>query len=255
LIPGWRVSAMIWSKQMDFFSQKGYQIVAIDSRSQAESSIVQSGNAPQDRAGDIEQVIKRLHLSHLTLIGWSQGAQDVAAYVDRFGTGSIENLALIDSAVSAGPEDVTESSVFVKIILQGISAYAKDPEAYSDAMMHAIISTPTSTETFKVLDNESLKTPADIGVSMLVQDLFTIDRRPTLKKFDKPTLVVASGQSRLLDAQKQMASALPQGKFIVIEHAAHAVFFDQPGEFNQLLHGFISGNDVGVTSNGTSVLR
>jgi non-heme chloroperoxidase len=244
-IPGWRVSATIWSKQLEFFAQKGYRVIAIDSRSQGDSSIVQFGNSPEDRAADIEQVIKKLHLSHLTLAGWSQGAQDVAAYVERFGTGAIENLAMIDSPVSAGPDDVGEHAPFVKIILAAISGYAMDPKTYSEGMMHSIISTPACAEAFKVLVDKSLNTPVDIGISMLVQDLFTIDRRPALRKFDKPTLIVASDQSRLLDAQKQMAATLAKGSFVVFDHAAHAVFFDQPEKFNLLIHRLISGKAVG----------
>ncbi|MFK2874545.1 alpha/beta fold hydrolase [Dyella lipolytica] len=240
LIPGWRISASIWSKQLSYFSEHQYHVIAIDSRSQGSSDVVQTGNAPENRAADIQQVISELHLTHVILIGWSQGAQDVAAYVNRFGTSAVEGLALIDSPVSAGPNDVTENPEFVKIILQGIASYAKDPRGYSDRMMHAIISTPTARETYAQLDDASLKTPTDIGISMLVQDLFTTDRRPTLKKFDKPTLVVASGKSPLLDAQRRMAVALPEGQFVAVDNAAHAVFFDQPDEFNHRLAAFVA---------------
>jgi non-heme chloroperoxidase len=248
LIPGWRISASIWSKQLAYFSNHGYRVIAMDSRSQAGSSVTQSGNAPENRAADIDRVIAGLHLKHVDLVGWSQGAQDVVAYVDRFGTGAVESLALIDSPVSAGPEDVTESAPFVKIILRGIGLYSRSPRAYSDGMMHAIISAPASPELFKHLDDESLKTPVDIGISMLIQDLFVTDRRPALKKFDKPTLVMASGQSPLLDAQRQMATLLPHGNFVTIDHAAHALFFDQPDEFNQKLADFVSAVDSSVTA-------
>ena len=37
LVPGWRVSAVIWTKQLDYFSAHGYRVVAIDSRSQGSS--------------------------------------------------------------------------------------------------------------------------------------------------------------------------------------------------------------------------
>lgn len=241
LIPGWRVSASIWSKQLAYFSTHGYRVIAIDSRSQGGSSVVQSGNAPENRAADIQQVIAQLKPIRPILVGWSQGAQDVAAYVERFGTGALDGLALIDSPVSAGADDVTESPAFVKAILQGIAVYCRAPHDYSVGMMHAIISAPIPPETLTLLVDESLKTPPDVGVSMLIQDLFTTDRRPALKKFDKPTLVVASGDSRLLDAQRQMAAALPRARLVVIAKAAHAVFFDQPDEFNQRLEEFVSG--------------
>ena len=166
----------------------------------------------------------------------------MAAYVERFRTNAIDKLALVDSPVSVGPGD-GESAPFVKIILAGISLSARNPKAYSDGMMHSIISAPASADTINVLGEKSLKTPVDIGTSMLVQDLFTIDRRPSLKKFDKPTLVVASGQSRLLEAQKQMAAAMPKGSFVAIDHAAHAVFFDQPQAFNLLIDKFVMGDE------------
>jgi non-heme chloroperoxidase len=247
LIPGWRISASIWSKQLSYFSGQRYRVIAIDSRSQGSSDVAQTGNAPENRAGDIQQVISGLHLTHVILIGWSQGAQDVAAYVNRFGTGTVDGLALIDSPVSAGADDVTENPGFVKVILRGIASYTKDPRGYSDGMMHAIISTSTAPETYARLDDASLKTPVDIGISMLTQDLFTTDRRLALKKFDKPTLVVASSKSPLLDAQRRMASALTEGQFIAIDHAAHAVFFDQPDKFNHRLATFvtsIAGDDA-----------
>jgi microsomal epoxide hydrolase len=244
LIPGWRISASIWSKQLSYFSQLPYRVIAMDSRSQGSSDIVQTGNAPENRAGDIQQVISGLHLTHVTLVGWSQGAQDVAAYVNRFGTSSVDNLALIDSPVSAGPNDVTENSGFIKTILQVIASYANDPRGYSDRMMHAIISTPTAPETYTQLDDASLKTPTDIGISMLTQDLFTTDRRPILKKFDKPTLVIASGKSPLLDAQRRMAVALPEGQFIAIDNASHAVFFDQPDAFDHRLDAFVTSTSI-----------
>jgi non-heme chloroperoxidase len=252
LVTGWQTSAYIWSQQLDYFSLHGYRVIAMDPRSQGGSTVVQSRNAPEDRARDIDAVIRGLKLTHLTLVGWSQGVQDVAAYVGEFGTDAVEGFALIDSPVSSGPADVKDSPAFVQAVLRNMAIYSRDPRAYSDGFMHAIISAPTPTATFTQLEDEFMRTPPDIGISMQIQDLFTIDRRPALKKFNKPTLVVASGESPLLDAKKQMAAALPRGQFVLIADAAHAVFFDQPEAFNRQLEAFISGNEVSGAQ-GTSL--
>lgn len=248
LIPGWQTSSSIWSKQFEYFSARGYRVVAIDSRSQGGSSVVETGNAPEDRAGDIQQVISKLHLAHVILIGWSQGVQDVAAYVGKFDADALEGFALIDSPVSAGPDDVKENPGFVQAVLQHMAVYSRDPRAYADGFMHAIISAPAPAATFRQLDWEFMRTPPDIGISMQIQDLFTTDRRPSVKRFTKPTLVVASGNSPLLDEKRQMAAALPWGQFAVIPDAAHAVFFDQPEEFNRLLETFVAGLDTPRTA-------
>ena len=240
LIPGWRVSAAIWRKQLDDFSSQGYRVIAIDSRSQGDSSLAEN-NAPEDRARDIQAVIAGLRLQHLTLVGWSQGAQDVAAYVAQSGTGNLDGLVLVDSPVSAGPDDVVLNPGLIKTIAGVVGVYARHPAEYTDGMMHAIISAPTPAHTFADLDAAAARTPVDVGISMLVQDLLAVDRRPDLPKFDKPTLVIASGQSPLLENQRDMAKALPHGRFVAVDHAAHAVFFDQPEEFDHLLAEFIQG--------------
>lgn len=241
LIPGWRVSSVIWTAQLRYFAGLGDRVIAIDSRSQGGSSVVYSHDSPEDRAGDIQAIIQRLRLTHLTLVGWSQGVQDVSAYVSRYGTAELDDLVLVDAPVSGGPGDAAATPGFLRVIMRGISLYARDPSGYSEGMMRAIISVPTPPPIMRSLLTESMKTPVDVGISMLVQDLFTVDRRPYLRKFDKPTLVVASGRSPFLEAQRRMAAALPMGRLAVIPHAAHAVFFDRPAAFDQSVEAFITG--------------
>lgn len=74
---------------------------------------------------------------------------------------------------------------------------------------------------------------------MLVADIFGSDRRPALTKLDRPTLVIASSNSPLLDAQRQMAANIAGAKFQVIEGTGHAVFVDEPAKFNEGLQTFL----------------
>lgn len=39
LIPGWRVSAKVWAQQIDYFGAQGFHVIAMDPRSQGQSSI------------------------------------------------------------------------------------------------------------------------------------------------------------------------------------------------------------------------
>ena len=69
-------------------------------------------------------------------------------------------------------------------------------------------------------------------MAMLVMDIFGVDRRPALKKIDRPTLVIASADSPLLDVEKEMADAIPGARWVVVQDAGHAVFIDQPEKFD-----------------------
>ena len=106
--------------------------------------------------------------------------------------------------------------------------------------MRAIISKPQTDETITKLVNTGMKTPPDIGVGMLVADMFGVNRTPALKKIDCPTMIIASTKSSELDRQQAAANQIPHARFEKVEDAAHAVFIDQPDRFNELVTSFVS---------------
>src|SRR5271163_4656573 len=48
-IPGWTMPAWIWDPQIDYFSKK-FRVVAMDPRSQADSTMTDEGDSPTGRA-------------------------------------------------------------------------------------------------------------------------------------------------------------------------------------------------------------
>jgi microsomal epoxide hydrolase len=83
------------------------------------------------------------------------------------------------------------------------------------------------------------RTPTSTGISMLVADILTTDFRPAAAKLDKPTLIIASAKSPKLSQMQTLAAALPRGRIAVVADAGHAVFVDQPAEFNRVLEEFL----------------
>ena len=78
---------------------------------------------------------------------------------------------------------------------------------------------------------------------MLIADIFGANRMPALAKLDKPALVIAASSSSQLEQQKNMAAKIPRAKFVTINDAGHAVFVDQPKQFNEALKGFLAALD------------
>lgn len=241
-IPGWRLTAAIWKQQVETFS-KERRVIVLDPRSQGDSTKTGEGDTPEQRARDLAAVLKRLKAGTIVLVGWSQGVQDVAAYVEQFGTQSLAGIVLVDSTVSHGASAIAQSPGFAAQQLGLFALYADDPKSYTRGMMRAIIRRSLPQPEFDTLVADALKTPTAIGEAMLVADLFGVDRSPALAKFDRPTLVIASGFSQELDAEKAMASALPQGQIEVMRDAGHAVFVDRPERFDGLLTTFLAQVD------------
>lgn len=238
LIPGWRMTAAVWKEQIAVFSPTR-RVVAIDPRSQGDSSKVTEGITPEQRARDLDAVLKELGLASVVLVGWSQGVQDVAAYVQAYGSASLKGVVLVDAPVSAGAAAVAADPAAAANLLRMLSIYCRAPREYSEGMMRAIIKRPLSDAELARLVSDSLKTPTAIGAAMLVADLFGVDRTPVLAKLDRPALVIASATSGELGAQRAMAARLPQGRIEVVADAGHAVFIDQPERFNAMLRAFL----------------
>lgn len=240
LIPGWSTGANVWKEQIAHFS-KTMHVVAIDPRSQGESGKTAEGNTPLQRAADYAAVFAALKLQHVVLVGWSQGVQDVTSYVGQFGTARLDGVVLVDAAVSKGAAQVSANPKFVQTLLGNVDIYQHHKREYLAGMMHAIFSRKMSGAQFNALVDTGMNTPTASGVSELMADMLGTDLAPTLAKFDKPTLIVASAKSFERADQKAEAAKLPHATFVQIDNAAHGVFIDQPQAFDRALQKFVSG--------------
>ena len=237
-VPGWGMDHTIWEAQLTEFGAT-QRVIAMDPRSQGASQQSGGGNTPEVRAGDIEAVLAAQKLDGVVLIGWSQGVQDVAAYVDRYGTGRIAGLVLVDAAVSTGAGGVTANPQAAQRFLEMMAVYAAHPREYLRGMMGAIFVKPLAPERLDRRVEIALRTPVATGVAMLVADMYGVDRSAALKKFDRPTLIVAAASSDELAAQQAAAAQVPGATLEIVADAGHGVFVDQPGVFNAALRRFL----------------
>ncbi|HEY1606147.1 MAG TPA: alpha/beta hydrolase [Allosphingosinicella sp.] len=240
LIPGWRLTASIWARQLDSLGQD-WHVIAVDPRSQGDSTMTGDGDTPEQRARDYHALIAAMHTGPVVLVGWSQGVQDVAAYVDRFGVQDVKGIVLVDSTISKGAADIPNRLDFTVQQLKLLPLLSAAPRDFTAGMMHAIISRPLPEAEFAAIVDQGMKTPPAISQAMLVADMFGVDRTRAIAKFKIPTLVIASSRSAELDAEKALAAALPDARIEIVENAAHAVFVDQPAQFDTLLKAFLKG--------------
>jgi len=236
-IPGWSTGAEVWRQQIDRFAAT-HRVIAFDPRSQGESTKTTSGNTPETRAQDLHALLERLGVRRPVLIGWSQGVQDVAAYVERYGTKDLEGIVLVDAAISDGADGMAARPEETAAQFKMFAVYQAHQNEYLHGMMSAIISKPQSNDAIERLATTGMKTPPDVGVAMLVADMFGANRTPALKKIDCPTLIIASAKSDELARQQAAANQIPHARFEKVEDSAHAVFLDQPDRFSDLVTSF-----------------
>ncbi len=236
-IPGWGTSSAIWRDEMAAFAKQA-RVVSIDPRSQGESTIT-NANTPEQRARDLREVMKALGLKRVVLGGWSQGVQDIAAYAKAFKGEDIAGYVLVDSTVSAGPAMAVKNPERLSQQLSRFGIYQRYPREYLRGMMESIIRSPAGRARIDELVAIGLRTPPELGITMLVMDFLAVDRRDALASFDRPTMVIAASASDELEAQREMSRTIRGARFETIDDAGHAVFLDQPERFRRLLISFL----------------
>jgi non-heme chloroperoxidase len=94
---GWPLNSDSWESQMMFLAANGYRCIAHDRRGHGRSGQPWNGNDMDTYADDLSELIEKLDLREVFLIGFSAGGGEVARYVGRHGTSRLARIALIAS--------------------------------------------------------------------------------------------------------------------------------------------------------------
>jgi non-heme chloroperoxidase len=94
---GWPLNADSWESQMMFLADHGYRCIAHDRRGHGRSSQSWNGNDMDTYADDLSELIEKLNLNDIVLIGFSAGGGEVARYIGRHGTKRLSKAALISA--------------------------------------------------------------------------------------------------------------------------------------------------------------
>jgi len=117
---GWPLSADSWEAQMVFLASNGFRCIAHDRRGHGRSSQPWNGNDMDTYADDLSELVEKLGVQGVALIGFSAGGGEVARYIGRHGTQRVAKAGLIAAVpplmlkTAANPEGLP-ISVFDKI--------------------------------------------------------------------------------------------------------------------------------------------
>jgi non-heme chloroperoxidase len=231
-IPGWTMPAWIWSAQIEYFS-KSFHVVAMDPRSQGESTHTDDANSSEIRAADIQAVIEDRKMAPVVLIGWSQGVSDVLAYVDRFGQNSVSGLVLVDGFAGF------DASAGMPQAFVGIwGQLLKDRDGFTRAFVKSMFKSPQSEDYLARLTAVAERTPTSVALAESVS-MVAVDRRPVLAKISVPTLIFTPKGGFTAPFEEDMRKHIANSQIEEMENVEHALFVDDAKGFNQRLETFV----------------
>jgi non-heme chloroperoxidase len=91
---GWPLSADSWDPQLVYFGKQGYRVIAHDRRSHGRSSQTWDGNHMDQYADDLAELIEKLDLKDIIMVGHSTGGGEVTRYLGRHGTSRVSKAVL-----------------------------------------------------------------------------------------------------------------------------------------------------------------
>ena len=94
---GWPLSSDSWESQMLFLAEQGYRCIAHDRRGHGRSSQPWHGNDMDTYADDLAQLIEKLDLHDIVLMGFSTGGGEITRYIGRHGTNRVKKAVLVSA--------------------------------------------------------------------------------------------------------------------------------------------------------------
>ncbi len=231
-IPGWMTPAWIWEYQVAYFA-RNYRVVAMDPRSQGDSSKPADGHHPAARARDVKALADRLELAPVVLVASSISVTDVASYVDQFGTDTVAGLVLVNGI--AGREYDLET---IRNLLNYANSFQMDRRSGAERFVRNMYKKPTSEAYIHRMIRATLKTPTDSALALFLGSLAS-DNRPALAKIDRPTLIVVARVDSWMPFYEDLQKRIRGSRMEVFENAGHALFVDEAAQFNSMLEKFV----------------
>jgi non-heme chloroperoxidase len=210
---GWPLNADAWDSQMMFLAQNGFRAIAHDRRGHGRSTQSSSGNEMNTYADDLAQLIDKLGLSNITMVGHSTGGGEVTRYIGRHGTARVAGAVLI----SAVPPGLVKSGLPIEEFDGIREGLLKDRgEFYRQfGVLFYGLSRPNAKVSQSVTDqfwNQCMQ----VGLKNTyeyVKAFSETDFTEDLKKFDVPTLFLHGEDDQVvpLNASAKRAARLVKG--------------------------------------------
>jgi pimeloyl-[acyl-carrier protein] methyl ester esterase len=231
---GFASTHCVWRKQIDYFKDRN-QVIALDLRGHGESQTIAHHLTLDDLAGDVIELIRRLRLDEVRVVGWSMG-WFVAVKVFNVNPHNVDAMVSV-----SGTPKFLKSDDFPYAIshaeLRNLERKIKADHISGIDFFYSLI----SDEIHKHKEYFSHPSPK-ITFEMLMA-LEKADLRSEIERIYVQTLLLHGSQDKIClpDAAKYMAQHIPGSQLKIIEGAGHAPFLEKPEEFNAALEFFLKG--------------
>jgi len=250
-IHGWPLNHEMWEYQLAELPKHNLRCIAYDRRGFGKSDRPWESYDYDTLANDLNELIKQLNLSEVTLVGFSMGGGEVARYLAKFGTNKIAKAVFISSVTpfrlkTDDNPDGTDKQTFDETIhkieedrpsfLIGFSETFYGVEEQKQTVSKAMLNW-----------NQMLCLMSSSKATVdCVRSFSETDFREDIKKIAIPVLIIHGDADKTVPIKAsgdKTAAMLPHAKYIVYKNAPHGLFITEKEKLNaDLLHFILAKN-------------
>jgi len=239
-IHGWTCSSRFFQKQLDYFAQR-YRTIIPDLRAHGRSAHVHSGHTMANYARDIYELVHKLELTEVVMVGWSLGAALIWDYFKQFGAKNVKATVIIDQPASDFKwVDFPLGLLDFQALCRWMANIQTDRAMVARDLITAMFKEKPADEDVRWMFDEVTRVPESIACTILFDEVVQ-DYRPVLSTITVPTLLCFGRDEKLypVAAGEHLREKLPQAQLVVFEQSGHCPHLEEPGRFNQEVDQFI----------------
>ena len=257
LIHGYPLSGASWEKQVAALLPLGLRVITYDRRGFGKSSQPTSGYNYDTFAADLREVLNKLKLKNVSLVGFSMGGGEIARYIGKYGTKGISKAVFISAVppylrkADDNPDGV-DGSVFDGI-QKAITAdrYAWFTDFFKNFFnADVFLGKRVSQEAIQNCWNVAAISSATASYACV--PTWGEDFRKNLERVNIPTLVIHGDADRIVPynvAGAKTAKLVRGARLVTIKDGPHCITWTHADEVNAALVDFLgAGKSAGDKS-------
>ena len=247
LLAGWPLDSRSWEPQVHPLLEAGHRVIAYDRRGFGRSSRPTEGYDFDALANDLHQLLTKLDLREVTLIGFSLGTGELARYIGAHGTGRLKSCVFIETLAPSfaksgeNPEGVDQAGV------TGVQqAILDDRFAWPTGLVENLLNLDDYLG--KRVSEQTVRAIWDAGAdaspwaTWACPPGWLADFSDDITKIDIPTLILHGIADRILSINGQgrrLHAALPAARYAEIDGGPHVMGVTHAAEVNRELLAFL----------------
>lgn len=240
---GWPLSHEMWEYQFSALADQGYRCVGITLRGFGRSSQPWGDYNYDVWAGDVSQVLARLNLQNVTLVGFSMGGAIALRYVAGHNAdGRVAKLVLCGAAAPSFTQREGFSAGLAREAVDEFLAacYRDRPKLLEDFGKIFYRSERSVSRKFAEWMHGLAMQSSPLATAAGVIALRDADLRADMAKVDLPTLILHATADKVcpFSLGEALATGIRGARLVMFERSGHALFYEEREKFNDELAQF-----------------